>query len=154
MKDLNRHLVIEQLDRKLRNYAVIKDIEVPAKGWIHALRTAINMSQKQLGARLGITKQSVQEIEAREADSKITLEKLKEVAEALNLNLVYGFVPKDGSLEKMLENRAQEIARKIVLKTSHNMLLEEQEISPERKTKALEDRARKIVDEIPRYLWD
>jgi hypothetical protein len=34
------------------------------------------------------------------------------------------------------------------------MLLEEQEISPERKTKALEDRARKIVDEIPRYLWD
>ena len=154
MKDLNRHLVIEYLDRKLRNYAVIKDIEFPAKGWIHALRTAINMSQKQLGARLGITKQSVQEIEAREADSKITLEKLKEVAEALNLNLVYGFVPKDGSLEKMLENRAQEIARKIVLKTSHNMLLEEQEISPERKTKALEDRARNIVDEIPRYLWD
>ena len=128
--------------------------EVPAKGWIHALRTAINMSQKQLGARLGITKQSVQEIEAREVDSKITLEKLKEVARALNLNFVYGFVPKDGSLEKMLENRAQEIARKIVLKTPHNMLLEEQEISPERKTKALEDRARKIVDEIPRYLWD
>jgi predicted DNA-binding mobile mystery protein A len=154
MKVLNRHLVVEQFDRKLRNYAGIKDIEVLAKGWIHALRTAINMSQKQLGARLGITKQSVQEIEAREADSKITLEKLKEVAEALNLNLFYGFVPKDGSLEKMLENRAQEIARKIVLKTSHNMLLEEQEISPERKTKALEDRARKIVDEIPRYLWD
>ena len=61
--------------KKLRNYAGIKDSEVPAKGWVHALRTAINMSQKQLGTRLGITNQSVQEIEAREADSKITLEK-------------------------------------------------------------------------------
>ena len=154
MKNLNKHLVIEQLDKKLQNFAVIKNVEVPAKGWIHSMRTGLNMSLKQLGLRMGITGQSVKEIEAREADSKITLEKLKEVAEALNLNLVYGFVPKDGSLEKMLENRAQEIARKIVLKTSHNMLLEEQEISPERKTKALEDRARKIVDELPRYLWD
>jgi predicted DNA-binding mobile mystery protein A len=154
MKDLNRHLVIEQLDRKLRNYIEIKDIEVPSEGWIYSIRTGINMSLKQLGMRLGITSQSVKEIETREADSKITLEKLKEVAEALNLNFVYGFVPKDGSLEKMITIKAKEIAKNIVLKTSHNMLLEEQQNSPERISKALEDRTRKIVDEVPRYLWD
>ena len=154
MKDLNRHLVIEQIDKKLRNYAGIKDIEVPVKGWVHALRTAINMSQKQLGARLGITKQSVQEIETREADSKITLEKLKEVADVLDLKFVYGFVPKNGSLQKMIESRAFDTAKKIVLKTSHTMMLEEQENSPERIKKAIEDRANKIAEELPKYLWD
>jgi hypothetical protein len=34
------------------------------------------------------------------------------------------------------------------------MLLEEQQNSPERITKALEDRARQIMYELPRYLWD
>jgi hypothetical protein len=87
MKNLTKHLVIEQLDKKLQNYAVIKDIEVPAKGWVHSVRMGINMSLKQLGSRLGITGQSVKEIESREADYKITLKKLKEVAEVLILNL-------------------------------------------------------------------
>ena len=154
MKNLNRHLVIEQLDKKLRNYAVIKDIDTPDKGWIHSVRMGLNMSLRQLGARLGITGQSVKEIESREADYTITLEKLKKVADVLDLKFVYGFVPKNGSLQKMIEKRAFDTAKKIVLKTSNSMMLEEQENSPERIKKAIEDRAKKIVDEIPKYLWD
>jgi predicted DNA-binding mobile mystery protein A len=154
MKNLNKHLVIEQLDKKLRNFAVIKDIDIPDKGWIHSVRMGLNMSLRQLGARLGITGQSAKEIESREADYKITLEKLREVANVLDLKFVYGFVPKNGSLQKMIEKRAFDTAKKIVLKTSHTMMLEEQENSPERIKKAIEDRAKKIVDEIPKYLWD
>ena len=154
MKNLNKHLVIEQLDKKLQKYAEIKDIDIPDKGWIHSVRMAMNMSLRQLGARLGITGQSVKEIESREADYTITLEKLKKVADVLDLKFVYGFVPKNGSVQKMIEKRAFDTAKKIVLKTSHSMMLEEQENSPGRIQKAIEDRAKKIVDEIPKYLWD
>jgi predicted DNA-binding mobile mystery protein A len=154
MKDLTKSLLIEQMDKKLQKFVVIKEIQIPPKGWINAIRVSLNMSLKQLGKRIGITSQSVREIESREADKKITLEKLIEVGSALNLHFVYGFIPKDGSLEKMIEKRAYDIAEQIVLKTSHSMALENQENPPERINKAIKDRAEKIKYEMPRYLWD
>jgi predicted DNA-binding mobile mystery protein A len=138
----------------MQKIALIADIPVPTKGWINAIRTTLNMSLKQLGKKLSITSQSVMEIESREADKKITLEKLIEVAQALNLKLVYGFIPKDGSLEKMIEKRALEIAKQIVLKTSHTMALEDQQNNPARIKKAIKDRAQQIKHEMPKYLWD
>ena len=154
MKDLTKSLLIEQMDKKLQKFVVIKEIQIPPKGWINAIRVSLNMSLKQLGKPIGITSQSVREIESREADKKITLEKLIEVGSALNLHFVYGFIPKDGSLEKMIEKRAYDIAEQIVLKTSHSMALENQENPPERINKAIKDRAEKIKYEMPRYLWD
>jgi predicted DNA-binding mobile mystery protein A len=154
MKNLNNALALEQLERKIKKFTSLKDILPPSGGWINLIRTTLNMSLKQLGKKLKITSQSVKEIEAREADKKITLEKLNEVAEALNLKLVYGFIPKDGSLEKMIEKRALEIAQQIVLKTSHSMALEEQQNAPSRIKKAIKDRAQQIKNEMPKYLWD
>ena len=112
------------------------------------------MSLKQLGKKLNITSQSVNEIEFREADKKITLEKLNEIANALDLKFVYGFVPKDGSLVKMIEKRALEIAQQIVLKTSHTMAVEDHQNNPARIKKAIKDRAQQIKQDMPRYLWD
>ena len=154
MNNLSKSLQVEQLDKKLQNFATIRNIQVPAKGWINTIRVSLNMSLKQLAKRLNITIQSVQEIESREADRKITLEKLNEVASALNLKLVYGFIPKDGTLEKMIEKKAYEIAKKIVLDTSHTMALEDQQNNPSRIEKAIKDRAQQIKLEMPKYLWD
>lgn len=154
MKDLNKSLALEQLDKKMKKLSSLSNIPLPPNGWVNLIRTTLNMSLKQLGKRLNITSQSVKEIEAREADKKITLEKLNEVAEALNLKFVYGFIPKDGSLEKMIEKRALEIAKRIVLKTSHSMALEDQQNEPSRIKKAINDRAQQIKNEIPKYLWD
>ena len=154
MKNLSKSLSLEQLDNKLQKFALIKTIQIPAKGWINTIRLTLNMSLKQLGKKLNITSQSVNEIEIREADKKITLEKLNEVANALDLKFVYGFIPKDGSLEKMIEKRALEIAKQIVLKTSHTMALEDQQNNPARIKKAIKDRAQQIKNEMPKYLWD
>lgn len=154
MKNLSKSLSLEQLDNKLQKFELIGNISVPNKGWINIIRTTLNMSLKQLGKKLNITSQSVKEIESRESDKKITLEKLSEVAHALNLKFVYGFIPKDGSLEKMIEKRAYEIAQQIVLKTSHTMALEDQQNNPARIKKAIKDRAQQIKSEMPKYLWD
>lgn len=147
-----KKLQIEQFDRKLDDY--INFPEIPAKGWIHGIRTALKMSFRQLASRLSITAQSAQEIETREQNGTITLKNLKEVASALNMRLVYGFVPRDGSFEAMLEKQAQQVARKIVMRTDNTMKLENQQVRKERIEKAIHELADEIKREMPRYLWD
>lgn len=154
MKNLSKALALEQLDKKTKKIASLDETLIPPNGWVNLIRTTLNMSLRQLGNKLSITSQSVKEIEAREADKKITLEKLNAVAEALNLKFVYGFIPEDGSFEKMIEKRALVIAKQVVLKTSHTMALEDQQNNSARIKKAIKDRALQIQKEMPKYLWD
>ena len=112
MINSKRKLLVEQLDRKLEKLQILKEIQVPKEGWINAIRTSINMSLAQLGRRLGKTPVAVQEIEWRERDRTITIKKLIEAGDALDLQFVYGFLPKDTSLESMIEKRAEKIAAK------------------------------------------
>ena len=154
MKNDNRKLIIEHLDKKLAKYALIGKNGIPVGGWIKSIRTALNISLVQFARILKKSSPTVKGIEEREADKSITLKKLSEVGDALNLDLVYGFVPRDGSLEKMIERRAHEVAKEIVMRTSHTMKLEDQENTEERLQKAIKDRADKIKNELPKYLWD
>jgi len=147
-------LYIDQLDARMHTFLPIKNVPVPASGWIKAIRTAIGMSLQQLGSRLHITKQSMLEIEQREKDGTITLNSLRETATALDMQLVYGFVPKDGSLNALIDKKATAIATKIVMRTSNSMKLEDQENSEERIKQAIRDRTFEIKNELPKILWD
>ncbi|HOX77705.1 MAG TPA: mobile mystery protein A [Bacteroidales bacterium] len=154
MKNSNQKLIIEQVDRKLQPFKSLDAMVVPPKGWINTVRTALRMSLRQLGNRLNISPQSVKELENREANGSLTIKSLKEAGLALNLRLVYGFIPMDGSIEKMIEARAFEVAREIVARTSQSMKLENQENKEERLKKAIEMKAREIMDNMPKYLWE
>lgn len=112
------------------------------------------MSLRQLGKRIGIIIPSMKELEDREQSGTITLNKLREAGAALNLKLVYAFIPEDGSLEAMIEKRARQLAREIVERTSTSMALEDQENRLERLHKAVEEKTAELVREVPRYLWD
>ncbi len=154
MKDLKLKLLIEQLDRKFEKLSSIDNLVTPSEGWIYAIRTALKMNLRQLGSKLNITAQSVKEIEIREKNGAITLNALKEVGNALDMRLVYGFIPKEKTLNAMIEKRAFEIAEMIVLRTSTTMSLEDQENTMQRIKQAIEDMADEIKREMPKYLWD
>jgi predicted DNA-binding mobile mystery protein A len=154
MKITNQKLLIEQLDKKLDLIKSLETLIIPPKGWINAVRIAINMTLRQYGQKLKISPQSVKELEEREANGSITIKSLKEAGLALNMRLVYGFIPLDGSIEKMIERRAGEIAREIISRTSQSMKLEDQENEEERLRKALELKTKDLIDNIPKYIWD
>jgi predicted DNA-binding mobile mystery protein A len=154
MKDTKQKLLIEQADTKLKMFKPLEIVIVPKNGWVNTIRTALKMSLRQLGNRMKITSQSVSEIEKREANGTITLKNLKEVANALDMKLVYGFVPKGDSIEKMIERRAREIATNIVLRTSNTMKLEDQENTKSRVQKNIKNKTEEIMDVMPKYLWD
>lgn len=118
------------------------------------MRTALKMSLRQLAERMNMRAQSLNKIEQREADGAVTLNMLKDAAKALNMKLVYGFIPQEESIEKMIGKRAMEIAAEIVLRTSNTMKLENQENSDKRISKAIKNKAEGIIATMPKYLWD
>ena len=154
MKQENQKLMREQLDRKIKVLKNAGDIAAPIGGWVKAIRMSLGMTLKQLGRKMNVSSQSINQLEQREKDGTITVNKLKKIASMLNMKIVYGFIPKEDSLEKMIEKRAEIIAKEIVMKTSHNMKLENQENSNERLKIAIKNRAKKIKEELPSYLWD
>lgn len=154
MKSLKHKLIVNHVDSKLELYKTFLNVTIPEKGWIHTIRKTYKMSLRQLGERLNITPPSVESIEKRERDKSITLKSLEEAGKALNLKLVYGFVPMDGSIEKSIEKRARELAIDIIQTTSNTMALEDQENSKERISKAIQEKTQELIDEMPRFLWD
>ena len=149
-----RKLILNQLDLKLKKYKSIGAIPAPSHGWVYSIRQALNMSLRQLGNRMGITAPSVHEIEERERSGTVSLKVLRQVGEALDLKLIYGFVPRAESLEEMIENRAYQLAQEIIMRTSVSMDLEDQKVSDLRITQAVQEKAAEIKVAIPRYLWD
>ncbi|MBE0648034.1 MAG: mobile mystery protein A [Bacteroidales bacterium] len=147
-------LILDQVERSLQSMSHLSDLIIPGSGWIHSIRQALGMSLRQLGKRMNITPQSVNEIETREKNGTVSINVLRQVASALNMKLVYGFIPKNGSLESMIEEKAAELAAMIVRRTSASMLLEDQENSEERLKKAIDEKITEIKQTMPKYLWD
>ena len=150
----NDKLQFQQLNEKLDKLTGMNYVNVPPIGWIKAIRNGIGMSMEQLGKKLSITKQAVMGIEKREKEGAITIKSMREIAKAMDMQFVYGFVPKEGSLEQMIEKRALEIAKIIVQRTSSTMKLEDQANSKVRIEKAIKERAAEIINKTPKILWD
>ena len=150
----NNKLQFQQLNEKLNQLTGLQHVIIPPIGWIKAIRNGIGMSMEQLGKKLSITKQGVMDIEKREKEGAITIKSMQEIAKAINMQFVYGFIPDAGSLEQMIEMRALEMATKIVQRTSNSMKLEDQANSKERIEKAIKERATEIINKTPKILWD
>ncbi len=149
-----RKILIEQLDRKLSLFLGSETVIIPDNGWINTIRTTINMTLEQLGKKLNMTKQGAKRIEESEAAGTITIKSMKEVGNALEMQFVYGFVPKDGSIDSLLNRKARILAEKIILRTNHNMMLEDQEIEKENLNNAIDELSKEIKRELKRIIWD
>lgn len=146
--------MIEQLDQKLKPFLKTRMVLVPERGWINTIRNSLNMTMAQLGTKLNITRQGVRKIEESEANGTITLNTLKEVATTIELKLVYALVPKDGTIDDLIQIKAEKLAQRIVLRTNQNMKLEDQGIGDEKISKTIKELANEIKREMRKSLWD
>ncbi len=83
------------------------------------------MTMAQFGTRLGVSPQSVQDLEQREQKETISVGKLREAAEALGCELKIVFVPRL-SLESAIREQAARKAREERNRLLHTMRLEAQ----------------------------
>ena len=154
MKNINIQLLLDQTQDKLIPFSVLKSEIKPDNGWVNTIRVSIKMSLRQLGERLHITPQGVKDLEKREREGGITINSLKEVGRALDMDLVYGFISRHNNLEDMIEKRAREIAEEVVLRTSKCINLVNRKNFENEVKKEITQKTYEISSKMPSYLWD
>jgi len=153
MRPEERATARRQLDKRLFLLKEEKDFTSPPRGWLKAIREALGMTTSQLGKRLGVTQSRVVAIEQAEARGAITLNSLEKAAQAMDCRLVYAIVPRE-PLEKIVEERAQQKAKKSMIMTSHTMALEAQELEEDDKNELLKNLTRKLIEKSGSSLWE
>ena len=118
----------EQLNHRLTAFSKMCDIPVPVTGWINAIRTAIGMS-----------------LEKREKNGSITIQAMQQIARVLEMEFVYGFMPKDGSLDAFVDRRARELASQLVNEQGSHVTDTEHAIAM---------KTEQLKANMPRQLWD
>lgn len=152
MKPEYRTIRIRQNDKSISE--PVDTLRVPKAGWIREIRDAIGMTRRQLARRLGVTPQSADELETGEVAGSITVARLRRAAEALDCRLVYALVPKQGSLDALVRERAELVARRLVLEVEQSMRLEDQGRDTETLREEIRFRAEELARKPGRALWE
>jgi predicted DNA-binding mobile mystery protein A len=112
------------------------------------------MSLRQLAHRIGISASALTNFEKREQTEAITLATLKKAANAMDLELVYYFKPKSGSLKNTISIQAKKKAQEILIQSNQTMRLEGQDTDQDSQNQELERLTRELADNMPKSLWD
>ncbi len=138
-----------QLDKSLLQY---KEVPRLPRGYIHEIRTALEMTTRQLAERLGVSQPSVIDMEKNEHRGSISLKTLENAAEALGCRVVYAVVPKE-SFEKIVSDQARRKANEIVRSVGRSMALEKQATEQVEQEELINELADEIVRKGGSALW-
>jgi len=143
-----KQLQILNLDNKFKKmHFEIK----PKMGWIRTIREALSMPLGYLAQKLQISIQSVSQLEHNEEFETISLKSLRQIAEAMDCELHYAIIPRQGSLTKIIQNRAEFKAKLIIKEVNKTMELEDQKIAnPANSTKLL---TKELAQRLNKNLW-
>ena len=145
----------EQNKQLINNAVILTSVRQPKQGWIKAVRTALSLSGVALSKRLSAHRSTASYLENSEIKGNITLKKMQQTAEAMGCRFVYAIVPPKGeSIDDLINQQSEKVARSIVEKTSVHMMLEDQQLTPELKQKEIERLKSELLTHIPRDFWD
>jgi predicted DNA-binding mobile mystery protein A len=95
------------------------------ESWIDYVRLGLGMSLTQLAARLEVTQSSVSSSIKLEKEGRVTVNKLREVADAMGCDLVYAFIPRK-KIEELIHDQAVKKTIELIEETDTHMSLEDQ----------------------------
>jgi predicted DNA-binding mobile mystery protein A len=153
MKYVSRLEKIKRLDDKLELLKPIKNVHRPIKGWIRAIRTTLGMTTAQMAIKIGVSQPRIVHIEQSEPLGEIKISTMHKVADGLEMDFFYGFIPKK-SLEYVVKERATQIAKERMKKVGHTMALESQGISAKKKEEMLKKIVADLLHDIPKKFWE
>lgn len=125
-----QQLRLRQLDKALASVLPLRHFPPPKRGWIHAIRSALGLTTRQMAKRLKISQPAYRDSEVHESSGSISLAQLRRIADAIDCDLVYAVVPRR-PLTQTVDRRAAELAQQRVRRVAHTMALEDQAAAPE-----------------------
>ena len=153
MRPKDRAIARKSLDQRLN---LLRDSTVfarPPRGWVKAIREALGMTAAQLGARVGVSRPRIYEIEKSEISGSLSLDSLQRVANAMDCQLVYALVPRK-PLDKLAQDKALKLATERLRNTAHSMTLEDQSVDAKNQAQHLQNLATEILEASGSALWD
>ena len=152
MTNVTSYLI--RADQEIAKLKRMEELNSPPEGWVRTIRKSLGMSLRQLGRRMGITPQSVNEIEEREMRGSVSIRVLQQFGNAMDMKFVYGFVPREKSLEAMIDKRVREVADSILYKTSRQLDAGGKDVDPDSFLQAFVAKTKELKANIPSNLWD
>lgn len=147
----NATAIRRQLDRRI-DHDLVRTLAQPRDGWIRTIRLALGMRIVDLARRLGVSEANVRQAERSEAKDSITLRQLRIMADAMDCDLVYGFVPRT-SLEETVAHQIERRAQRDAYRTADTMSLEKQDLEKRAVQSLIEDLTRRYQVRPPSDLW-
>jgi len=148
----DKKLIREQLDSKLSTLKGFTAQGLKSIGWIKTIREALGMTSTNLASRVGVNQSRIIHMEKAERDGNIKISTMEKIADAVDMDFVYGFVPRT-SLNEMVKQQAKKIALHKMERLDNTMRLELQELSSEEKERALKDMIDRILIDGPKDFW-
>lgn len=112
------------------------------------------MTRDQLASRIGIRGPTVNTLERSEARGTITLASLEKLARGMGCRVVYAIVPLEGkTLEDLVRERAEAVARERLSRVSHSMKLENQALDARSEKRQLARLVESLLAGSRRSLW-
>ncbi len=131
---------------------LLSQLVLPKEGWIRTARKALGMSGSALSHRLNSSRTGAAYLEKAELEGKITINKLREAAEALDCHLVYGFVP-NISIEDTISKQAEFKARSLSNQADAHMMLEAQSLSDQELEVEVMRLKQQLIRDMPNDFW-
>ena len=154
MTSIQKTLIQKQMDELIQSVVSGKQKAQTSAGWIQSARLALGMSLRQLAERVGVSVTALTNFEKREQTDAVSLATLKKAANAMDMELVYYFKPKDGSIKNAVEKQARKKAQEILNQSNQTMKLEDQETNSSSQKLELERLTKDIMSKMPQNLWD
>lgn len=148
---MKNKIILDILDKKLKRYYPLRNDNPPPDGWIFAIRSSLRMSLRHIAKKMCITPQSVKDIERREKRGAVTLQAMKQVADAMDMHFVYAIVPKEANIYKYIEKKALEAAVRLYAKSSGTENIQEKNMQSDTYIKI---RAKSLASDLPKFLWE
>lgn len=149
-----KKLLLIQADRLIEPLYALKLIPPPQTGWIRYIRQTLGMTALQLAKRINVSRRRITKIEEDEMQEALTIKTLKNIANAMECQLVYAIVPKT-TIMQTIENQAKKIVSKQLKEISHHMNLENQGITDQ---KILDVQVDELINQCLnksfKHLWD
>jgi len=108
MRRVLREKARMDLEGQLRPFRRARKARRPSQGWLRAMRQATGISVREIAEHMKFTPKMVFQMERSEQQDTITLERLGEMARAMQCDLVYGIVP----WHRSIEDRAMELVER------------------------------------------
>jgi len=124
----------------------------PPEGWLRTNRKALKIPVKVILEKAGIKKSELYRIEKAEVEGRLTLNKLKETANAMGCDLYYAVVPR-GEIKGIIEDRARSHAKKLVRDASVHMQLEDQATTTEQVELQIDKVTEELIKDMPDWFW-